>query len=122
MTRRLLSFLLGLWLALASVEMAVARGLPPPAGEVVLCRGLAVVTVTLDAEGDPVRHSQLCPDAAAALLGAPVGPPVLPAPMALPRRMARPPEAGSVTCRAGLPPRARGPPRASFETRASRTT
>ncbi|ETX14071.1 hypothetical protein OCH239_05370 [Roseivivax halodurans JCM 10272] len=60
--------LLSLLLALASVEFAVARGLPRPAGEVVICHGLSVVTVTLGADGTPVRQSQLCPDGAAAIL------------------------------------------------------
>ncbi len=111
MIRVLLSGLVALVLAAASVEFAVARGLPKPVGQVVICRGLSVVTVHVDASGDPVRQSTLCPDAAGAIFVDPG----LPAAAAPPHRTARPaifayaatPAAGSAAPRA----RARAPPR-----------
>lgn len=102
--------LLSLLLALASVELAVARGLPRPAGEVVICRGLSVVTVTIGADGTPVRQSQLCPDGAAALLADPG----LPQGSAEPQILATPVEyhAGAAVLAGRAPPqaRARAPP------------
>ncbi|WP_152448582.1 hypothetical protein [Roseivivax sp. THAF40] len=64
--------LLAAILALVSVELAIARGAPAIAGQVVLCGGLEREVITLDVNGDPVRHSQLCPDAATAFFAAPV--------------------------------------------------
>ncbi|SLN48879.1 hypothetical protein ROJ8625_02396 [Roseivivax jejudonensis] len=97
-------------LAFTSVEAAIARGLPAPAGEVVLCRGLAVVTVTLDENGDPVRRSQLCPEALGALLdlAAEARAQVAPGPVI---RSVHRAERGVSLRSAELPPcRARGPP------------
>lgn len=75
--RALLSCLLALVLAGTSIEMAVARGAAPAHENVILCSGLERVTLTLNTEGEPVRRSQLCPDAGDALLFVADAPPIL---------------------------------------------
>ncbi|MGR3376243.1 hypothetical protein [Salipiger abyssi] len=50
--------------------MAVARAQPAPAGEIVICSGLGLVTVMVDAEGNPVGHSHVCPDGLLTLFAA----------------------------------------------------
>ncbi|MBQ0749933.1 MAG: hypothetical protein KBT70_07000 [Roseovarius sp.] len=49
-------------LALTSQSLAVARGAAQPVGQIVLCTGTGPVTVTVDAEGQPVAAPYLCPD------------------------------------------------------------
>ncbi len=63
--------LLALVLALAGVELAVARAAPAIDGQVVLCGGMEREVITLDVNGDPVRQSQLCPDALIAFFAEP---------------------------------------------------
>ena len=53
------------------VAAASARGQAVAGGQaVVLCSGGGIVQVALDADGNPTGDSHLCPDLAAALLGA----------------------------------------------------
>ena len=70
-------------LAIVTVALSVgyARGQMPVAGEIVICRGLHVVTIDVDANGAPTEARQTCPDALL-LLAAPHAPPpmVVPAP------------------------------------------
>lgn len=51
-----------LTLAVASVTMAVARHQARAVGEVVLCTGYGMVSVSLDAEGRPTGPMMPCPD------------------------------------------------------------
>ena len=84
----LLSVLLVLILGLSTYAVGVARGQAPAVGEMVLCTGQGIVTVGIDAEGNPVERQTLCPDNAATLLAAvAVAGPALPvAPAVLGRR------------------------------------
>lgn len=66
--RPLFAFALVLALSVASVTMAVARGQDAPAGTMVICAGYGVVTLALDAEGNPVGPVHPCPDCLAAHL------------------------------------------------------
>ncbi|SPF79964.1 hypothetical protein [Pseudoprimorskyibacter insulae] len=73
MTYRL-SFL-GKWLLAAvvlmtSMQMAIARGTPAPAGAMVICAGQGVVTVYVDENGEPVATPYICPDCALTLFQA----------------------------------------------------
>ena len=66
---RLLSLTLALLIAVTSQQMAIARGVTTnAAGQVILCTGQGVVTVTLDANGDPIEPAHICPDCALSLL------------------------------------------------------
>lgn len=70
MTRHIRSFagiLLAAILAVTSLSVAQARGQAGPAGALVICQGLTVVTVLVDADGQPVKAAHICPDAALAL-------------------------------------------------------
>ncbi|MBU2963272.1 hypothetical protein KO516_21075 [Citreicella sp. C3M06] len=61
-TYPLIGILLILALALTGYQMAVARAQPVPAGQIVICSGMGLVTVMVDSDGQPVQHSHLCPD------------------------------------------------------------
>lgn len=101
---------LALVLALASVQVAAARGAPPEVGQMVLCTGSGAITVPVDATGAPTLRAHHCPDCVsvpfAALLADPTEPRVLEARAALD-------VPGCPVCADGqyLPvPKARGPP------------
>ena len=66
--RTLSALTLALVLTLTAQSMALARGKTMVAGEMVLCTGTGVVTVQVDAEGNPVAPSHICPDCALTLL------------------------------------------------------
>ena len=61
---RLFSLLLVLSLGLSTVGFGIARGQAPIAGEMVICTGQGMVTLSVDAEGNPIETHTLCPDAA----------------------------------------------------------
>ena len=65
--RSLLGSFVALALVLTSVQTAVARGQPAPKGMMVICAGATVVTVFVDADGQPVERRHLCPEGAFAL-------------------------------------------------------
>ena len=65
--RSITGILLAVVLAATGLSVAHARGQADPAGSMVICRGLTVVTVLVDAEGNPVELPHVCPDAALAL-------------------------------------------------------
>lgn len=80
--RPLLTFCLALAVAVTSLTMAVARGQAMPVGEMVICSGYGVTSVSVDAEGKPVGVLHPCPKclSALALWLAPAPPGALPAP------------------------------------------
>ena len=66
---RILTLTLALLVAVTSQQMAVARSLMMDAqGQVVLCTGQGVMTVTLDRSGEPMDPVQICPDCALTLM------------------------------------------------------
>ena len=66
--RSLSALLLSLVLALASVSMAVARGQMPMGATMTLCSQGQAVTVTLDANGNPITTPpHFCPDCLSAV-------------------------------------------------------
>jgi hypothetical protein len=65
--RPALALCLALLLAVTSVSLAVARGQAPPAGEIVICTGLGLQSVAVDAQGRPVSRPHICPDGVAAI-------------------------------------------------------
>ncbi|HCP80938.1 MAG TPA: hypothetical protein DIT67_04870 [Octadecabacter sp.] len=69
-TAHVLSFVLALLIAVTSQQMAMARGMARDAsGQVILCTGQGVQTVTLDAQGEPMGPVHICPDCALTLMG-----------------------------------------------------
>lgn len=109
--RPLLSLGLALVLALTSLTMAVARGQAMPAGEMVICSGYGVTTVTVDAQGNPVGILHPCPKclSALALWLAPTPPATPSAPLGH-SRLAAPVPMLPAEATDPAPPRARGPP------------
>ena len=68
-----------LMLALTSQGLAAARGQSRAVSELVICAGAAVITLSVDGDGKPVKRSDFCPDMAPQLLaavGMPAPPPV----------------------------------------------
>lgn len=61
-----------------SVTMAVARGQVQVGGQIVICTGDGVVSVDVDAGGNPVGPAHICPDCVLSFMAfsesAPVGP------------------------------------------------
>ncbi|MBN2905770.1 MAG: hypothetical protein JXJ18_03570 [Rhodobacteraceae bacterium] len=69
---------LALLLVFTSVSLAAARGQPLPAGQIVICTGMGLQTVAVDAQGKPVGAAHVCPDGLAAIVALGLAPPVLP--------------------------------------------
>jgi len=93
----------------------MARADAPPAGQMVLCTGAGLVSVHVDAEGNPTGAPHLCPDAVPGFLVAlPLAEP-LPLPADFPHRAGWR-ENGHVAPAAPPAPRARAPRRARSET------
>lgn len=65
---RFLSLILALVVALTSGTMAVARGQVRSGDRIVICSGLGIVTVEVDAQGNPVGPVHICPDCALSFL------------------------------------------------------
>lgn len=62
MRRTITGFLLAIALMATSVTMAVARGQMAGATGIVICSGYGIVTITVDAEGNPTGPVHPCPD------------------------------------------------------------
>ena len=109
--RPLSAILLALCLVVTAESMALARGQATAAGEIVICTGAGLVTVAVDAEGDPVAPAHICPDCALSLIAAPPGAPAALAPAArlLPLRFAAAPAPDAAAPRHS-PVSARDPP------------
>ncbi|KFE35945.1 hypothetical protein DW2_04930 [Thioclava atlantica] len=97
-------------LAMTSMTMAVARGQARVAGEVVICTGYGVTTISVDEKGNPTGPVHLCPDMVLAMMAAIAVAPVLPEPPGGQGRSLRPSEPPVAQAQARVVPRARGPP------------
>jgi len=67
---------LALMLVFTAQSMAVARGMAGANGMVVLCTEAGAVSVLVDADGQPVGPTHICPDCTLSLIAA-VAPPAL---------------------------------------------
>ena len=74
--RSYLALVLAALLTLTGQSMAVARGMPNAAGEIVLCTGYGPVSVLVDDDGQPVGKPHICPDYALSLFALYDSPPV----------------------------------------------
>ena len=70
--------LLALMLAVTGQSMAVVRGMPGAAGQIILCTGQGVVSVSVDENGQPVERPHICPDCAMSLFAFAAQEPALP--------------------------------------------
>ena len=106
-----LAVVLSVVLALGTATMAVARGQAAGGGDsVVICSGYGVVTITLDANGNPTGPVHPCPDCLAGLgLALLTDAPHVPRPSSLARLLVWAPDVAwqGHDRRA---PKARGPP------------
>ncbi len=69
--RACLSVLLAVTLVVTAQTLAAARAQPAPAGTMVICAAQGLVTVAVDAQGEPVGPPHICPDGALALMAGP---------------------------------------------------
>lgn len=108
--RRLFALSLALLLAITSQALAVARGAAPASGYAVYCMNGSMVTVAIDADGQPVGEPHLCPDAVAgfAVLAAP--PPLPAGRMVAGIGVTWPQPLAHLATAAPAAPQARGPP------------
>jgi len=105
-----LRLILALAIALVSVHTAIGRAEASGAWDVEFCVGAEVITVTLDAKGQPVKRNHTCPDCV--LSGLAVLPDAAaPLPFLNRTRAANAPFASQSLTATALPrPTARGPP------------
>lgn len=105
--------LAGLVLAMVLTALTVghARGQAPVAGQIVLCVGTQIVTVSVDANGQPVTMTHACPDGIMALAGPLVPPVALIVPGTVARSQVHPVVSLSVPSLCLIEDRARAPPR-----------
>ncbi|MEZ5714099.1 MAG: hypothetical protein R3D85_02320 [Paracoccaceae bacterium] len=109
--RTYLGLLLAVLLAFTGQSMAVARGMPMAAGEVVLCTGQGPVTVEVDENGQPTGKTHICPDCALSLFAYAADRPVQPPRPSGRAEALRLPERPLAASAPALDPAARGPPR-----------
>jgi hypothetical protein len=64
-------------LLIAALSTGHARGQMPAAGQIVICLGLHIATVTVDENGQPTTAHQTCPDAITDLTSPAIAPPQL---------------------------------------------
>lgn len=102
---------LALAMVLTALTVGHARGQARVAGQIVLCVGTQVVTVSVDASGQPVTTTHACPDGILALAGPLVAAVALPLPGAVARALShRAPDLSAPSLRP-IEDRARAPPR-----------
>lgn len=105
------ALVLALVLALTSGAMAVARGQTSAVGTLVLCVGDGLVSVAVDAEGQPSGPAHICPDCALSLFAAQAVPPLgVARPVVASHRVQAPAEAPRPAARRLTAHAARGPP------------
>lgn len=68
--RSVLTVLMAVVIALTSLTMAVARGQTRIAGEIVICTGYGVTTISVDENGEPTGPVHICPDMVLAMMAA----------------------------------------------------
>lgn len=109
--RTFLSAFLAVTLVVTAQTLAAARAQPAPAGTMVICAAQGLVTVAVDAQGEPVGPPHICPDGALALMAGPA-PAAAPLRRAEVTRIARPFDIRTLApTRPFVPFAARAPPR-----------
>jgi len=108
--RSLLPVLLACVMAMTGITMAMARGQMAAAQSMVICTGYGVVTIAVDARGNPVEVVHPCPDCTMALALAPAPVVVQGPPVVLHALTVRPDGPRILPARAPLHSQPRGPP------------
>lgn len=108
--RPFLTGCLALVIAATSLTMAVARGQVAVGDSIVICSGYGAVTITLDAQGNPVGPVHICPDCVLGAMAFVDANPVLPERPATVGRMLDRSAVVLPVGRASPHPCARGPP------------
>lgn len=67
---RIIAGALCLILVLTAPVLALSRTAPGAAGMMVICTGTGPVSIVVDGTGQPIGQTHICPDCAAAALGA----------------------------------------------------
>jgi len=110
MVRGLTAYLAALALTLASFVLADARGASHDIGmDMVICSGAEMVTITIGADGQPVEHTEPCPDGTS-IFAASFALAEMPRPEARLLVHLAAPAANTLTEHEELSPSARGPP------------
>lgn len=110
MIRLLLSYALVGILTISGLSLAMARGHNPDHGtEITICSGLGMTSIIVGDDGQPVKTTQICPDAAT-LFVALFDLPGLGDPLARLLMTTAPLIAPQFTTENGVSPTARGPP------------
>jgi hypothetical protein len=102
---------LALGMIVTALSVGHARGQARVAGEVVLCVGTQVVTVTVDENGQPVTSTHTCPDGVLKLAAPLASPAVVTRPLVLLPVGFVLPESSSAVSVAVIEWKARAPPR-----------
>lgn len=100
-----------LTLTLTGQTLASARGQAQAAGEIVICAGTVVTTITVDRNGQPVKTTHICPDMALSLLAFVPAPEAEATPAAQARVLRFTTAVTDATSRPAPAAIARGPPR-----------
>ncbi len=108
--RSLVGLTLALLVALTSQHAALAQGQAAATGQMVICTGAGLVTIHLDAEGNPTEPGHFCPDCAKVLATALIPAKADCAPVPRPASAAQLPEPPVLSARMAERPMARGPP------------
>ena len=108
--RTFLGLTLALLVALTSQHAALAQGAAAATGQMVICTGAGLVTIHLDAEGNPTEPGHFCPDCAKALATALIAAETGWRPAPAWRTAAPLPEPAVLVLTATDRPMARGPP------------
>ena len=110
MTRVLTVYLLVFVMVFASLSLAGARGTGPYRGtEMVICSGVAITTVFIGSDGQPVEQVHVCPDGAS-IFAASFALPELKMPVPVLLEAVALVEPVIFSTRVELTPSARGPP------------
>jgi hypothetical protein len=108
-----LSIVLTLLVAVTAIHAGAMRGQAKAAGLIVLCTGSGPVSVAVDADGQPVGSTHVCPDCVMSVIAAADGSASLPRRIAMARRLCFGPTPMAGRSRHLARPCARGPPRLS---------
>ncbi|MCC2097411.1 MAG: hypothetical protein KDJ29_11005 [Hyphomicrobiales bacterium] len=77
--RPFVAALLALTLVTTSATVGVARGQTRASGTLIICAGQGVISIEVDAQGNPVGPVHICPDCVLAFMAATAGPAAIPA-------------------------------------------
>ena len=75
--RPISALMLALTMVISTIGFGIAHGQPQVTGQMPLCTGHGIVTVEIDADGQPVERIGICPDFAASILDLQIAAPIV---------------------------------------------